>query len=112
MRTAMAPKLRILYLFLLTMTGLYAQRAMTTAEVVAFVKSQIRIHGDDRATADFLTKQVKLTQKLDDRAIEDLQGQGVGPRTIQALHKLRDESAGLPAPPLAEAAPAAPSGPP
>lgn len=80
--------------------AMLAQRAFTVAEVVTFVKNQIKAKGDDRATGDYLHK-IKLTQRLDDRTIEDLQGQGAGPRTLAALKALADESAGLPAPPPA-----------
>ncbi len=81
-----------------------AQRALTVAQVIAFVDSQIKLKGDDRATADFL-RDIKLTQKLNDRDVEDLQGKGAGPRTIQALRKLSEDSAGLPAAPPPPAPP-------
>ena len=76
----------------------HAQRAMSTAEVLSFVRSQVKI-GDDRATADFLLHRIKLTQKLDLRDVEDLQGQGAGPQTLRALRKLAEDSASLAAPP-------------
>ncbi|HEY2844732.1 MAG TPA: hypothetical protein VGJ09_13820, partial [Bryobacteraceae bacterium] len=75
-----------------------APRAMSTAEVLAFVRSQAKL-GDDRATADYLLHKIKLTEKLDDRTVEELQGQGAGPQTVRALRKLVDDSAALPAPP-------------
>jgi hypothetical protein len=78
--------------------AMLAQRAMTVAEVVTFIKSQIKANGDDRATGDYLHK-IKLTQRLDASTIEDLQGQGAGPKTVAALKALAAESAGLPAPP-------------
>jgi parvulin-like peptidyl-prolyl isomerase len=80
------------------------QRAMTASEVVAFVKSQLALKGDDRATADLL-RGVRLTQKLDPRDVEDLQGKGAGVRTLQALRKLSEDSAGLPAAPPPPAPP-------
>lgn len=86
----------------------WAQRSMTVADLVAFVKSQIQMHGDDRATADFLAHKIRLTEKLDDRTVEDLQGQGAGFKTVQALRKLSEESANLPAPPPPPAAAPAP----
>src|SRR5579862_5590719 len=85
-----------------------AQRAMTVAELTTFVKSQIKLKGDDRTTADFLLHKIKLTEKLEDRAIEELQGQGAGPKTVQALRKLSADSAGLRAAPPPEAPPAPP----
>jgi hypothetical protein len=39
---------------------------------------------------------VKLSNQLDDRTIEELQGQGAGPRTVEALRVLRDASAASP----------------
>jgi len=75
-----------------------AQRAMTVAEVIAFVDSQLKLKGDDRSTADFLLK-VKLTQKLEPRDVEDLQARGAGVRTLQALRKLSEDSASLAAAP-------------
>lgn len=49
----------------------------------------------DKELSGFLAK-VKLTERLDDRALENIQGQlTLGPRTLQALHKLRDDSASL-----------------
>lgn len=83
--------------FLLAAAILWAQRAMTVAQVVAFVGSQVKMKGDDRATADFLLHKVKLTERLDARVVEDLQGQGAGPKTVAALKRLSEESAGLPA---------------
>jgi len=77
---------------------------MTAAEVIAFVDSQIKLKGDDRSTADFL-RGVKLTQKLDAGAVEDLQGRGAGVRTLQALRKLSEDSAALPAAPPPPAPP-------
>ncbi len=89
-----------------------AQRAVTVTEVVAFVKSQIQRKGDDRQTADFLSRSFKLTQKLDDRTVEDLQGQGAGPKTVQALHKMVELSANLSEPPPVVEPPPPPPPPP
>jgi hypothetical protein len=101
----MFPKLRLLGALLLIAWSANAQRAMTVAELLAFVKSQIKLKGDDRTTADFLLHKIKLTEKLEDRAIEELQGQGLGPKTVQALRKLSEESASLKAAPPPEAPP-------
>lgn len=102
-------KARWAAVLVLCATSLLAQRAMTVAQVVAFVGSQVKIKGDDRATADFLLHKIKLTEKLEARVVEELQGQGAGPKTVQALKKLVDESAGLAAAPVVEkVAPPAP----
>jgi hypothetical protein len=108
----MLTRLRFFGLLLLLTVAMLAQRAFTVAEVVTFVKNQIKANGDDRATGDYLRK-IKLTQHLDDRTIEDLQGQGAGPRTVAALKALAAESASLPpAPAMAAAAPPPPPKPP
>ena len=99
----MVKKLRIPGLFLLLCAGLLAQRAMTVDELVTFIKSQIKMKGDDRQTGDYL-KRIRLTQKLDERTVEDLQGQGAGPRTVAALKELAAASASMPAPPPKAAA--------
>lgn len=105
---SMLMKLRIPVALLLFSLAATAQRAMTVAELVTFVKSQIKLKGDDRTTADFLLHRIKLTEKLEDRAVEELQGQGAGPKTVQALRKLSADSAGLRAAPPPEAPPAPP----
>ena len=93
-------KLRFLFLLLFLAVAANAQRAFTVAQVEEFVKSQMKAGADkDHATAEYLLKNVKLTQKLDDRTIEEWQGQGLGRETLRALHKLAMDSAGLTAPP-------------
>jgi hypothetical protein len=107
----MKAKLRLLCAFLLLSVLAIAQRAMTVADVIAFVDSQIKLKGDDKATADFL-RGIKLTQKLEVRDVEDLQGRGAGVRTLQALHKLSEDSASLPAAPAPQVVEAPPPKPP
>jgi hypothetical protein len=60
----------------------------------------------DRELAGFLSKS-KLTERLDDRSVEQLQGLGIGPKTLEALQRLRDQSKTLTA-----AKPIEPPGPP
>lgn len=105
--------MRYLGILLLTAATLLAQRPMTVAEVKAFIESQIKMKGDDRQTADYLSKRVRMSEKLDPRVVEELQGEGAGPKTVAALRKLSEESANLSAaPPPAAAAPAPPPIPP
>jgi len=101
----MSRKFRPFLLLLFAAACAYAQRAMTVAQVVTFVQSQIQMKGDDHQTAEFLLKRIKLSERLEDRVVEDLQGQGAGPMTVRALRKMSEESAGLPAPPPPAAAP-------
>lgn len=86
------------FILLLLAAAAFAQRAMTVADLTAFIKSQIKLKADDRTTAEFL-KKIKLTQKLDDKTVEELQGSGAGARTVAALRKLEEESATLAAAP-------------
>src|SRR5271154_1628753 len=106
----MLARFRFVGLCVFLAVTMLAQRAMTVAEVVSFIKNQIKAKGDDRTTGDYLHK-IKLTERLDARTVEELQGQGAGPRTVAALKELVGASAGLPAPP-APAAVAAPLPPP
>src|SRR5256885_10718468 len=103
---------RWLCALLFTAVSAFAQRPMTVAELTSFIKSQIKMKGDDRVTADFLLHKVKLSQRLDDRTVEDLQGQGAGTKTVQALRKLSEDSASLPAAPTPQAPPPPPPPPP
>jgi hypothetical protein len=78
--------------------GLAAQTRLTVEQLVSFIRSSIQLKQDDRQVASYLRRQT-LVQKLDDRTIEELQGEGAGPRTVEALRELRDASRGLPSPP-------------
>ena len=73
---------------------------MTLAELYSFVQSSQKFIKEgkmtDRELAGFLTKS-KLSERLDDRSVELLQGLGIGPKTLEALERLRDRSKTLPA---------------
>ena len=69
---------------------------MTVAQLVMFIRSSVELKQPDVKVAEYLRK-VKLTDKLDDRTIEDLQSQGAGPKTVAALRELGEASASLPA---------------
>jgi hypothetical protein len=84
----------------------FAQGALTVNKLREFLKSSIQMKMTDQEMAKYL-KTVKLSERLDDRTIEDLQGQGLGPKTVAALHNLRDATATL-----KEAAPEPPPPPP
>jgi hypothetical protein len=87
-----------------------AQTPMTLAELYSFVQSSQQFIKEgkmtDRELASFLSKS-KLTERLDDRSVEQLQGLGIGPKTLEALQRLRDQSKTL-----AAAKPIEPPGPP
>ena len=67
-------------------------------QLVSFVRSAIQLKQPDRQVASYLGT-VILTQRLDDITIEDLQGEGAGPKTVEALKALREASQTLSAPP-------------
>ncbi len=71
-------------------------QSLTVEKLVSFLQSSQKMIQEgkmtDKELANFLSK-VKLTERLDDRTIEDLEGQGtIGPKTLEALHALRDRS--------------------
>ncbi len=75
-----------------------AQTTLTIKELKAFLKSSIELQQDDRQVARFLSK-VKLSERLEDAQIEEIQGLGLGPKTVEVLRVRRDASAKLPAAP-------------
>lgn len=91
-----------LFAALLVLAGaLLAQRQMTVPQLVSFVKSSVQMRNDDRSVADFIGK-IRLSNKLDSRTVEELQGAGIGPKTLDALRKLVTTTATLPDPPPPE----------
>src|SRR6266851_1935940 len=81
--------------------SLWAQSRLTVDQLVTFVRSSIQLKHPDKQVAGYLLK-LKLSEHLDLRTIEELQGMGVGPSTMEALRKLVEISATLPAPPPKE----------
>lgn len=96
---------RLLTAVLLTCLAARAQ-SLSVRELRSFIQSSIQLKQTDKQVAGFLSR-VRLTEKLDDGAVEQMQSLGIGPRTLAALRLLRDQSQGL-----AAAAPAAPEAPP
>jgi len=96
--------------FAACLIALGQSQSLSLAQLLSFIQSSQKMITEgkmtDREVAKFLGN-IKLTERLDERVIEDLQGQGVGPKTILALNHLRDVSQGL-----AAAAPIAPKLPP
>jgi hypothetical protein len=80
-----------------------AQQALTVDKLVEFIKSSISQKMQDKEVAGYLAT-VRLTEKLDPRTIETLQGQGAGPKTVAALNRLAEMSSNL-TPPAPKAAP-------
>jgi len=84
-------------------------QTMSIAKLRQFLESNIEMikkgTSSDRELALYLAK-IKLSEKLDERGIEDMQGDmRIGPKTLLALRRLAADSASLPvaapvAPPL------------
>src|SRR5689334_23241532 len=74
-------------------------QSLSVDKLVAFLQSSAKMIKDgkmtDREVARYLSS-VKLTERLDDRVIEDVQGSmQLGPKTLEALRALRDHSQAL-----------------
>ncbi|MDX1983327.1 MAG: hypothetical protein SFV51_23855 [Bryobacteraceae bacterium] len=97
---------RASFLVLLTAALLPAQMKLTVNQLMAFIESSIRLKHEDRRVAEYLRK-VRLSERLDDRNIEVLQGLGAGPKTVEALRLIAEASLTLPkaAPPQEKPAP-------
>jgi len=80
----------------LAVTG-WAQAKITVEQLVSFIRSSIQLRHDDRKVAEYV-KKVHLSDRLDERVVEDLQGMGAGRATVAALRALAAEATGLPAP--------------
>ncbi len=90
---------------ILAITTAWAQRQMSIAQLEQFITSSINLKHPDKQVAD-VVKTLKLSERLTISKVEDLQGMGAGPRTLEALRLLVAGSASLPvaAPPLTTAA--------
>jgi len=75
-----------------------AQTSMSAQQLVDFVKSSIKLHEDDRKVAE-VVKKIHLSNQLDVRIVESLQGIGAGSLTMTALRTLSVASGSLPAAP-------------
>jgi len=93
MRFRMAPSLAIIAF--LCVWGLPAQQAISIDKLVEFLHSSIRMKTPDRQVAAYLGK-MHLNQKLEDRTIEQLQGDGLGPKSVLALRQMSTSTASLP----------------
>ena len=90
---------RLLTAVLLACLAARAQ-SLSIRELRSFIQSSIQLKQTDKQVAGFLSR-VRLTEKLDDGAVEQMQSLGIGPRTLAALRLLRDQSQGLAAAALA-----------
>lgn len=100
-------RIRIVIAALLLCLGAFAQMALTVDKLVEFMQSAIKAKQPDKQVAEYVSR-LKLTQKLDDRVIEELQGEGLGPKTVAALRNLSAASSGMPVAELKKVEPPAP----
>lgn len=70
-----------------TAVAAWAQYTMTAQQLLSFIQSSIRLHHDDVKVAAYV-KKIKLKDRLEERKVEELQGMGAGPKTVQALRAL------------------------
>lgn len=70
---------------------------LNLGQLRAFLRSSIQLNHEDRKVAEYVRK-VQLTERLTERDVEELAGEGIGPRTIEALRALIPSTATLPNP--------------
>ncbi len=85
---------RLVAALLLTL-GAWAQSGYTVAQIKSFIHSAIELKNPDKEVAATLRK-MKLKERLDLATVETLQGEGAGPKTVEALKELASESESLP----------------
>jgi len=78
-------------------TAAASDMTMTVEQLTSFIKSAVQLKTPDPQVAEYL-KHVKLSNRLDDRTVEELQGLGAGMKTVSALKNLINSSASLPDP--------------
>ena len=91
-------------------SGAFAQQTVSVDKLVEFLHSSVKMKMPDKQVASYVSK-MRLSQRLEDRVIEQLQGDGVGPKTVQALRQIGATTASLPTAVL-KAPPAPPPPPP
>ncbi len=89
--------IRTVAVLLVLSVAAQAQSATTVEQLTSFIQSSVKMKLEDRKVAEYVQK-MKLTNRLDDRTVEDLQGMGAGPKTVAALRQLSAGSASLPPP--------------
>ena len=94
---------RLFAIFLLSGLLAAGQSTLSLEQLTALIRSSLKLKQSDKEVAAYLRKQ-KLNFALSDVAIEELQGLGAGPRTVEALRELQKASRGLPPPPAVKTA--------
>ena len=76
-------------------SSVLAQTKLTVQQLQQFVRSSLQLQHPDKQIGEYL-KRVQMAERLDDRTIEELLGEGAGPKTAESLRALRDASRELP----------------
>jgi hypothetical protein len=87
--------IRLALASLVCLSALAQQETMSVDRLVEFLRSSIRLKQDDKQVAAELNK-IRLTEKLEARTIEQLQGDGLGRKTLEALQHMSVTTASLP----------------
>jgi hypothetical protein len=69
-------------------------QTLTLDQLMKFLTSSVELKMTDSDVAKFLVR-TKLSERLDDVTIEKLLASGIGPKTLNALRTLRDQSQSL-----------------
>ena len=88
-------KFRLTLTVLCLSFALQAQMQMNVEQLADFIRSELALHQHTDKQIAATVRKLKLTEKLTDKTILDLQAQGAQPKTVQALQELRDETASL-----------------
>ena len=85
------------YLLLLATAAALGAATMNLSveKLKEFIQSAIQMKSPDIQVAQYL-RNVKMTEKLDDATVEELQNKGAGPKTVAALRSMVDATASLP----------------
>lgn len=75
--------------------ALQAQMQMNVQQLADFIRSELALHQHTDKQIAAYVKKIELTEKLTDKTITDLQAQGAGAKTIEALDELRDRTANM-----------------
>jgi hypothetical protein len=81
--------------FTVGVTLLAATAPVGIETMAGMVRAAVGAGQDDKKTAKQVSK-LKLSERLEDRVIEELESLGAGRRTVEELILLRDASAGMP----------------
>ena len=102
---------RVVFFACLFALVLPAQITLQFDQLRDILKSSADQGLQDREIAKYLEKQ-NLAFSIDERLLEEIQGWGVGPKTLETLRKLQARAVGLPAPDTATAKSREPEQPP